>query len=221
MCDWIFYVSLKATCLLDHNSAEAWAPVWEEGKDEVTPAVKDWRDYKIWSGIWKNLWCCEYWGCELSLHLGRAPRSHPSSYRCCVIVTALLAKTVTGYLLSFFPLQVSRAFSVDLIFFPTFLQIFLTRFQMVSNLKWGGVLNEWCIWQLGATMEKQLRRRGGAAIIWGSLQASKACTAVFALLTCARLQTNKTNIEIISPKWNIFMEHLLCVKHPPGRCIKL
>lgn len=32
---------------------------------------------------------------------------------------------------------------------------------------------------LGATMEKQLRRREWAAVIWGSRQGSKGCTAVF------------------------------------------
>lgn len=31
---------------------------------------------------------------------------------------------------------------------PTFLQIFLRRFQIMSNLKCGGMLNEWCTWQL-------------------------------------------------------------------------
>lgn len=32
---------------------------------------------------------------------------------------------------------------------------------------------------LEATMEKQLRKREWAAIIWGSLQGSEGCTAVF------------------------------------------
>lgn len=55
---------------------------------------------------------------------------------------------------------------------------------------------------LGATMEKPLRRRGvGHSHLGITLALYRPHSCVW--LTCARLQTKKTNIEIISSTWNI------------------
>lgn len=147
------------------------------------------------------------------------PRSGPTSYRGRDTITALLASTVTGYFLSCFPLQVSRAFSVDLNFSPTFLLPFLTRFQSLGHLKCGRILSARCIWQRRRCNGEAIKGGGGGTVSRDPFHAVKA--AQLSWLTRARLQTKTANIDSVSSRWKIFTEDQLRVKHSPTCCAEL
>ena len=108
---------------------------------------------------------------------------------------------------------------MNLNLFPTFLQILLTRFQIMSNLTCGRILNAWRTWQLRRSDGEAIKEERRELQLRGDhFNAPRA--AQLSWLTRVRLQIKKTNIKLVSSKWNIFMEDLLCVKHSPRCCVE-